>query len=135
MNYYYYYYYFRGLSSSYQVFSRPNIPIEPHETYLPTHHTPSYPTTMASTFKAIVCVAPGKAEVQTLPVPQVGKDTILVRIKAVALNPTDWKSIDGADSVGLRIGCDYAGVVEEVGAEVKKPFEKGDRVCGMLFGG
>lgn len=90
---------------------------------------------MASTCQAIVCVAAGQAEVQTVPVPQVGKDTILVRVKAVALNPTDWKSIAMAETAGLRIGCDYAGVVEEVGAEVAKPFAKGDRVCGMVWGG
>lgn len=89
---------------------------------------------MTSTCKAVVCVAAGRAEVQAVPVPQVGRDTILVRVKAVALNPTDWKSIANEENVGLRIGCDYAGVVEEVGAEVTKPFNKGDRVCGFLWG-
>ncbi len=31
-------------------------------------------------------------------------------------------------------GCDYAGTVEEVGPKVKKPFKKGDRICGLCHG-
>ena len=30
---------------------------------------------------------------------------------------------------------DYAGVVEEVGSTVTKPFKKGDRVAGFVHGG
>lgn len=89
--------------------------------------------TSTSTCRAVVSVAAGQAEVQTLPIPQVGNDTILVRVKAVALNPTDWKSNATEGSVGLRLGCDYAGIVEDVGSEVTK-FEKGDRVCGIVWG-
>jgi NADPH:quinone reductase-like Zn-dependent oxidoreductase len=35
----------------------------------------------------------------------------------------------------VQIGCDYAGIVEEVGSKVTKPFKKGDRVCGFAHGG
>lgn len=89
---------------------------------------------MPSTSQAIICTAAGQAEVQDLPTPQIRDGHILVKTKAVALNPTDWKSIDNAECVGLRIGCDFAGVVEEVGQNVAKPFKKGDRVCGMAHG-
>ena len=37
-------------------------------------------------------------------------------------------------TAGALSGCDYAGVVEEIGAKVKKPFKKGDRVCGFCHG-
>ncbi|CAN8105197.1 unnamed protein product [Discula destructiva] len=90
---------------------------------------------MPSTCKAIICTAAGQAEVQTLPAPQVRDGYILVKTKAIALNPTDWKTIGLEETVGKRIGCDYAGVVEEVGQGVTKPFQKGDRVCGFVHGG
>lgn len=35
----------------------------------------------------------------------------------------------------LQIGCDYAGIVEEVGSKVTKGFKKGDKVCGFAHGG
>lgn len=89
---------------------------------------------MSSTSKAIVCTAVGQGEVQTLPTPQVRDGQILVKTKAVALNPTDWKSMAMDSCVGRVIGCDYAGVVEEVGPNVAKPFKKGDRVCGFVHG-
>ncbi|KAJ4387781.1 hypothetical protein N0V93_008383 [Gnomoniopsis smithogilvyi] len=89
---------------------------------------------MPSTSQAIVCTGAGQAEVQNLPTPQVRDGHILVKTKAVALNPTDWKSVDSGEPVGNRIGCDFSGVVEEVGQNVAKPFKKGDRVCGMVFG-
>lgn len=88
------------------------------------------------TCKAVVCPATGdpRAEVQSVPVPQLKDDLILVKVKAVALNQTDWKSIDMGQAGGTRSGCDYAGIVEAVGAGVSKDFQKGDRVCGMVFG-
>lgn len=35
---------------------------------------------------------------------------------------------------GLRAGCDYAGIVEEVGPDVTKAFKKGDRIAGPTHG-
>lgn len=88
------------------------------------------------TYKALIRTAVGKAEVQDVPIPQVRDGWLLVRTKAVALNPTDFKALYGplANEVGIKMGCDYAGVVEEVGTGVTK-FSKGDRVAGLVFGG
>ncbi|KAI3397949.1 hypothetical protein diail_10025 [Diaporthe ilicicola] len=89
---------------------------------------------MSATHRAVICTAKGQAAVKEVPVPSIREGYVLVKIKALALNPTDWKSVHSGDAVGAKIGCDYAGVIEEVGPGVTKPLKKGDRVCGMAFG-
>ncbi|KAI1823640.1 GroES-like protein [Xylaria intraflava] len=91
---------------------------------------------MASTTKAIVIAERGKAEIKTLPIPKVRDGYVLVKVNAVGLNPTDWKSIHGAEKIhiGSRSGCDYAGEVAEVGPGLAKDVKKGDRISGMTFG-
>jgi NADPH:quinone reductase-like Zn-dependent oxidoreductase len=85
--------------------------------------------------KAIVITSPHKAELVTNhPIPRLRDDYILVKTVSVALNPTDWTDIDDFDTPGLLVGCDYAGIVESVGKDVKKSFKKGDRVCGFAHG-
>lgn len=42
------------------------------------------------TMKAIKVVGIDKAEVQDVPLPKMRDDYILVKVHAVALNPTDW---------------------------------------------
>lgn len=46
-------------------------------------------TTM-SNMKAIKIVSAGKAEIQDVPKPELLEDRVLVKVNAVALNPTDW---------------------------------------------
>ncbi|KAK9327502.1 chaperonin 10-like protein [Lipomyces starkeyi] len=87
------------------------------------------------TQKAIVIKAPKIAELVTdRPLPTLRDDYILVETVAVALNPTDWKAIDFRGCTGALVGCDYAGIVREVGKAVTKPFKKGDRICGFVHG-
>jgi NADPH:quinone reductase-like Zn-dependent oxidoreductase len=40
--------------------------------------------------KALKVVSAGKAEVQEVYVPKLRDDYVLVKVNAVALNPTDW---------------------------------------------
>ncbi|KAK3329456.1 chaperonin 10-like protein [Apodospora peruviana] len=88
-----------------------------------------------SEIKAVVIAQPGVAEVQTVPLPTLRDDYILVRPTAVALNPSDWKHVEGVDdNTGCRVGGDYAGVVESVGSKVTKKFVPDDRICGMVHG-
>jgi NADPH:quinone reductase-like Zn-dependent oxidoreductase len=47
-------------------------------------------TELPRTMKAIKVVGIGKAEVQDVPLPKMRDDYILVKVHAVALNPTDW---------------------------------------------
>ena len=85
--------------------------------------------------KAIEIQGPRDAQIVTnRRIPHLRDDYMLIKTAAVALNPTDWKHIDFMAPPGAISGCDFAGVVEEVGGKVKKPFKKGDRVCGMCHG-
>lgn len=89
-----------------------------------------------STTKAIVVLPEERAaDIRMVPVPRIRDDWTLVRVKALALNPTDWKHIDyGYANAGARIGCEYAGVVTEVGANVTS-VKVGDHVAGFCHGG
>lgn len=69
------------------------------------------------------------------PIPEVGPDEILIRTKAVALNPIDYKHVDGFGVPGCQFGCDYAGTVEQVGSMVENKFPLGCKVAGMIHGG
>ncbi|MCU1644881.1 MAG: NADP-dependent oxidoreductase [Nocardia sp.] len=77
-------------------------------------------------------------ELIELPVPELGPTEILIRIEAAAVNPFDWKVIDGAlkdfvpHTFPLILGNDAAGVVERAGADVTR-FQPGDRVCGQFM--
>lgn len=77
----------------------------------------------------------GNAVLEPLALPKLQDDYILVRTVAVALNPTDWTTLDAIGDDGTLVGCDYAGVVEAVGKNVTKKFTKGDRVAGFGHGG
>jgi NADPH:quinone reductase-like Zn-dependent oxidoreductase len=84
--------------------------------------------------KALVYVEDTKVAVQDAPKPQLRDGYVLVKVRAVGLNPTDWKAINHGGVVGARVGCDYAGVVEEVGNNLGRPFKKGDRIAGIVHG-
>ncbi|KAI0437716.1 GroES-like protein [Xylaria telfairii] len=87
------------------------------------------------TTKAIVFVEKGKAAINEVPIPKLRDDYVLIKVNAVGINPTDWKHIDfGITDAGSRTGCDYAGVVEAIGSKVTKPFNKGDRISGVVHG-
>ena len=53
--------------------------------------------------KAVVVIKPGEAAVKEVSVPKLRDDYILVKVKAVALNPTDWKHVDGKTTEGARV--------------------------------
>lgn len=72
-----------------------------------------------------------------LPQPQPTDAEVLVRVKAVAVNPIDTYIRSGMVAVNLPqpyiLGCDLAGVVEAVGPGVTR-FKRGDRVWGSNQG-
>ncbi|PWY89875.1 GroES-like protein [Aspergillus heteromorphus CBS 117.55] len=88
-----------------------------------------------TTQHAIVVQGRGHALLTSqVPLPALPEDSVLVKVKAVALNPTDWKHLDFEDCTGAIVGCDYAGVVEAVGSKVQKALHPGDRVAGFVHG-
>lgn len=74
-----------------------------------------------------------KLQVMDLPVPEVGKGEILVRVKAAGVNPVDWKMREGylkdlfPHEFPVILGWDAAGVVESVGRDVTH-FRGGDEI-------
>ena len=69
--------------------------------------------------------------------PAVGPRDVRIAVRAASLNPIDFKIRDGKLKMVLRmsppiaLGCDVAGVVDRVGAEVKT-FAVGDEVFARL---
>lgn len=93
------------------------------------------PQTIMSTQKAVVITQPKtSALVTNRRLPTLRDDYILIKTVSVGLNPTDWKHIEYRAPPGVLVGCDYAGTVEAVGKDVKRQFQKGDRVCGFVHG-
>jgi len=64
-------------------------------------------------------------------------DELLVRVKAVSINPLDYKMRNGSLSplgklmLPKIVGSDFAGIVKDVGGRVQN-FKPGDRVFGSL---
>lgn len=80
--------------------------------------------------KALLLSKYGQLEVAEVPVPSIARDELLVRVAACGICGSDVHGYDG--SSGRRIppivmGHEAAGVVEEVGTEVKG-FTRGERV-------
>lgn len=95
--------------------------------------------------KAILFSEYGPAEVLHLadvPNPTPKANEVLVAVKAVSVNPLDWKMRAGylapvfGTNFPKRIGSDLAGVVREVGKDVSN-YKPGDEVYGLIdiFGG
>ncbi|HCT59105.1 MAG TPA: hypothetical protein DGD08_18035 [Gemmatimonas aurantiaca] len=70
--------------------------------------------------------------VDTVALPRVTPNTVLVRVHAASVNPVDWKLQDEGDLKPLAIpGGDFAGEVVAVGAGVTR-YRCGDRVAGTV---
>lgn len=71
------------------------------------------------------------------PIPEITDATILVKVKAVSINPIDWKIFGGemklmsGSKFPKGVGIDFSGVVENVGSTITK-FKKGDAVLGSV---
>ncbi|MGW0313407.1 NADP-dependent oxidoreductase [Streptomyces flavidovirens] len=81
--------------------------------------------------------SPDVLSYEDVPEPKLGPDSVLVRVKAAAVNPVDWKIQAGyLDSVLDAVfpvipGWDVAGVVEQAGHGVTE-FAPGDEVIGYV---
>src|SRR5258708_6696956 len=76
-------------------------------------------------------------ELQTLPVPKLGIDEVLIRVTACGVCRTDLHVVDGElkePKLPIIPGHEIVGLVESFGAEVKG-FETGQRVVVPWLGG
>lgn len=77
----------------------------------------------------------------TIPTPVIGANEVLIKTKAIGINPIDIQVRSSKDILGMItqgnipktvvLGWDVAGVVEQAGANVKG-FKEGDEVYGLL---
>lgn len=70
-----------------------------------------------------------------IPLPVLSANEVLVKVRAIALNPIDVKFVDFVAPAGGIAGCDFAGVIEKVGRDAPGPWKIGDRVAGFVQGG
>ena len=77
--------------------------------------------------------SPDILELTDVPLPKVGPGMVLVKVKAAAVNPVDWKIMAGYLDAAMDLqfpaipGWDVAGVVESVGIDARQ-FQPGDEV-------
>lgn len=91
--------------------------------------------------QAIILTQPGGVEqlqYAELPTPTPAAGEVLIRVKAISINPVDMKTRKGMalyqrlkDAPPIILGWDISGVVESCGADAKK-YKKGDEVFGMI---
>jgi NADPH:quinone reductase-like Zn-dependent oxidoreductase len=80
---------------------------------------------------------PGSLQYGEMPEPGLQKKSILIQVKAVSVNPVDWKIRQGVLKLiqGSKfpriIGSDFAGIVKEAAPGVDH-FKAGDRVYGAI---
>ena len=109
---------------------------------------PSPPLAAGATpMKAIVhrCYgSPAVIRFEDIAKPTAAEDEVLVRVHAASVNPLDWHRLEGTPymvrlDAGLgkpdnpRLGVDFSGTVEAVGAKVTR-FKPGDEVFGGRLG-
>lgn len=97
---------------------------------------------MPSTMKAAVFEKIGVIKVKEVPVPVIGDDEVLIRVKFTGICGTDWSIYNGwysADKLPMIPGHEFSGEIAQLGKNVKGLHE-GDRVtadinfgCGTCF--
>ncbi|AGO13213.1 AaceriAFR066Cp [[Ashbya] aceris (nom. inval.)] len=88
-----------------------------------------------ATMKAVVIQSDQCVVKDDVPVPKLGMNMALIKTKAVAGNPTDWKHIDfKIGPQGSILGCDVAGEIVELGPNSDSKWAVGDTLCTMVHG-
>jgi NADPH:quinone reductase-like Zn-dependent oxidoreductase len=84
--------------------------------------------------KAIIANKKGieNIEIRNIPIPKIQQNEVLIKIKAIGVNPVDWKGLESGEfGDSYILGTDISGVVEKIGSEVTK-FKIGDEIIGSL---
>jgi len=97
---------------------------------------------MARMMKAAVFEAIKKIVVKEVPIPEIGPDEVLIKVKYTGICGTDWSIYNGwysSDKLPMIAGHEFSGVIAETGKDVTR-VKTGDRVtadinmsCGTCF--
>jgi NADPH:quinone reductase-like Zn-dependent oxidoreductase len=89
----------------------------------------------ADTMKAVVVGEGGSLNMESMPKPEPRAGEIRVRVRAVSVNPVDWKlGLRASPADRMIPGRDLAGVVDALGADTQG-FKVGDEVIAIAPGG
>ncbi|PRT55401.1 hypothetical protein B9G98_03021 [Wickerhamiella sorbophila] len=69
-----------------------------------------------------------------VPIPTLAADEALIKVKAIAFNPTDFKHVDFEIAKNSGVGCDFAGDVLEIGSAVTN-VKVGESVATFISSG
>jgi NADPH:quinone reductase-like Zn-dependent oxidoreductase len=88
----------------------------------------------AGMMKAAV-ISDGKVNIESVPIPEPGPGQVRIKVRAVSVNPVDWKIAERTPP-GTKViaGKDIAGVIDAVG-EGAAPWKAGDAVVGVVAQG
>lgn len=81
---------------------------------------------------------PGVLQLREIPEPRIGTRECLVKVAAVSVNPSDWKTLAGkwrfatGNRFPRQIGIDFSGTIERTGEKVTR-FRVGEPVIGSLI--
>ncbi|WP_432412482.1 NADP-dependent oxidoreductase [Rasiella sp. SM2506] len=71
-------------------------------------------------------------EIRDIAIPKIKQNEVLIKIKAIGVNPVDWKGLESGEfGDSYILGTDISGVIEKIGSEVTR-FKIGDAVIGSL---
>jgi NADPH:quinone reductase-like Zn-dependent oxidoreductase len=79
----------------------------------------------------------GVLQMADVAMPVINETTLLIKVKAVSINPLDWKIRNGEMKLmsGSKFprgtGIDFSGIVEDTGQQISD-YKKGDEVFGLL---
>jgi len=68
------------------------------------------------------------------PVPVIGENEVLIRVRAIGLNPIDVATYRFFPTPGAYIGCDFTGEVVKLGPNLKVALKVGDKVSATVIG-
>jgi len=80
--------------------------------------------------RALVSTEGKTAQVKDVPISTPAEGEILVKVRHVAQNPTDWKAMRAVPP-GRIIGCDFSGTIEDPNGS---SWRKSQRVAGFVHG-
>jgi len=89
---------------------------------------------MANTMKAAVFEAVKVVKIKEVPIPEIGDDEVLIKVKNTGICGTDWSIYNGwysADKLPMIPGHEFSGVIAKVGKNAKG-WNEGDRVTADI---